>query len=81
MTYYSQAEETPLNESEDEALLNESEDLAPEPSKENLSVPQLFAVNELRKPLMVVSFAMLAQQICGKFSWLVRRVRTNEYAY
>jgi len=66
----------------EEALLNESdEDLDPEPSRENFTVPQLFAVNELRKPLMAVSFAMLAQQFCGKNSWLVRRVGTNECAY
>jgi len=59
--------------------LNESEDLHAEPSDENISVPQLFAVNELRKPLMIVSFAMLAQQICGNISWLVERVRTDGY--
>ena len=68
-----------MNESED--LDNELEDLDPEPRKENLSIPQLFAVNELRKPLMVVSFGMLAQQFCGKSSWLVCRVRANEYTY
>ncbi|KIM48995.1 hypothetical protein M413DRAFT_92306 [Hebeloma cylindrosporum] len=57
--------DTVLSLASEESLLNDPEDLRAEPSEENVSVPRLFAVNELRKPLMVVSFAMLAQQICG----------------
>jgi hypothetical protein len=47
-------------------LLNESGDAREDPSEENVSVPQLLTTNGLRKPLMIVSLAMLAQQICGK---------------
>jgi len=54
----------PSLESE-ESLLNELEGVREEPSEENVSVPQLFTTNELRKPLVIVSLAMLAQQICG----------------
>ncbi|KAH9483822.1 CCR4-NOT transcription complex subunit 1 [Psilocybe cubensis] len=49
----------------EESLLNESDDEPPAPAQENVRVPQLFSMLELRKPLMIVSLVMVAQQISG----------------
>lgn len=51
----------------EESLLNESEDESPTPAQENVKVPQLFSMMELRKPLMIVSLAMVAQQVSGEY--------------
>ncbi|KDR81371.1 hypothetical protein GALMADRAFT_239236 [Galerina marginata CBS 339.88] len=49
----------------EESLLDESEN-SPQPSdRENVTISQLFARRELRKPLMIVSLAMLSQQVSG----------------
>lgn len=40
-----------------------------------ITVPQLLTARELRRPLLIVSFAMLSQQLSGKLgidvSWLL----------
>ncbi|KAJ2931427.1 hypothetical protein H1R20_g5723, partial [Candolleomyces eurysporus] len=49
-----------------EPLLEEGlEPERPEASNENVTIPQLFGPREYKKPLAIVCFAMLAQQISG----------------
>ncbi|KAF8964121.1 general substrate transporter [Flammula alnicola] len=46
-------------------LNNDSEDSLEPPRQENATILQVFTLKQLRKPLMIVSSAMLAQQISG----------------
>ena len=49
-----------------EPLLEEGlESQRSEASNENVTIPQLFGLREYKKPLAIVCFAMLAQQISG----------------
>ena len=49
-----------------EPLLEEG--LESEASIENVTIPQLFGPREYKKPLAIVCFAMLAQQISGRWT-------------
>jgi CCR4-NOT transcription complex subunit 1 len=55
----------------EEALLRERSPL-PQPSQPPATVAQCFRTPELRRPLIIVSLAMLAQQISGKkYSFMI----------
>ena len=49
----------------EESLLEEAEQ-SDDNHIPNVDVPQLFAFRELRRPLIIVSLAMLSQQVSGK---------------
>ena len=46
---------------------NERE-LEPEPPREITTIPQLLKTKELRRPLLIIVFAMMSQQLSGKFN-------------
>lgn len=51
---------------EEEPLLNQLEETHEVSPQESLTVPQVYASIDLRKPLMIVSLAMISQQLSGK---------------
>jgi hypothetical protein len=50
----------------EEPLLNQFEETLEVSPQESLTVPQVYASVELRKPLMIVVLAMISQQLSGK---------------
>jgi hypothetical protein len=50
----------------EEPLLNQFEDTREVSPQKSLTIPEVFAVVELRKPLMIVSLGMVSQQVSGK---------------
>jgi Sugar (and other) transporter len=50
----------------EEPLLNQFEDTREVSPQKSLTIPQVFAVIGLRKPLMIVSLVMVSQQVSGK---------------
>ena len=57
----------PFSYQAEEPLLNQSEDPREESPQKSLTIPQVFAVIGLRKPLMIVSLVMVTQQLSGKY--------------
>jgi hypothetical protein len=54
-----------LQDDEDlEALLRDTEPI-PNQTQPSATITQCFKIPELRRPLMIVSLAMITQQICG----------------
>lgn len=58
-------------------LLDDSEDIPGHDDKTStVTIPELLASRHLRKPLIIISFAMLSQQFSGKFhTFQFRRIR------
>lgn len=50
----------------DEPLLNQIEETHEVSPQETLTISQVYGTIELRKPLMIVTLAMLSQQLSGK---------------
>ena len=50
----------------EEPLLNQSEETLEVSPQEILTVPQVYASIDLRKPLMIVVLAMISQQLSGE---------------
>ena len=50
----------------DEPLLNQIEETHQVSPQETLTISQVYATIDLRKPLMIVTLAMLSQQLSGK---------------
>lgn len=50
----------------EEPLLNQFEETLEVSPQEILTVPQVYASMDLRKPLMIVALAMISQQLSGK---------------
>ena len=49
----------------EEALLDSEQAQATDASRDNVTIPQVFALKEYRKSLAIVCSAMLAQQVSG----------------
>ena len=49
----------------EEPLLNNTEETREVSSQESLTIPQVYATIGLRTPLMIVTLAMLSQQLSG----------------
>jgi len=50
---------------EEEPLLNENEEICEASPQKSLTIPQVFVTKSLRKPLIIVTLAMLSQQLSG----------------
>jgi CCR4-NOT transcription complex subunit 1 len=53
----------------EEPLLSQAEATREVSHQDTLTVPQVYATIGLRKPLMIVSLAMLSQQVSGKITF------------
>jgi MFS family permease len=51
----------------EEPLLNQLEETREASPQESLTVPQVYATKDLRKPLVIVALAMISQQLSGKW--------------
>jgi hypothetical protein len=57
-------------------LLDDPEEISGLDDKTStVTIPQLLVRRHLRKPLIIVSFAMLSQQLSGKFHIQFRQIR------